>query len=141
MTDVVVAIARLFLATIFIVSGCLKLMGIAGVVGYFTRLGVPQPQIMAYVVALVELIGGVMILVGFMTRWAALVLCVFTGVALYLGHKFWLAPPEQFNNQLNHALKNVAIMGGFLLLYASGPGSYSVDARMLDGRSRFRQRP
>ena len=130
MTDVVVAVARLCLAAIFVISGYLKLMGIAGVIGYFTRLGLPQPQIMAYVVALVELIGGLMIVVGFKTRWAALVLCIFTGMALYLGHKFWAVPPEQFSNQLNHALKNVGIMGGFLLLYAFGAGRYSLDARM-----------
>lgn len=130
MSDAAAAVARLFLATIFIVSGCLKLTAIAGFVGYLTRLGVPEPQIMAYVVALVELIGGLLVLVGFKTRWAALVLCVFTGIALYLGHKFWAVPPDQFTNQLNHAMKNLALMGGFLMLFAFGPGRYSVDARM-----------
>ena len=47
---------------------------------------------------------------------------VFTGVALYLEHKFWAVPREQYMNQFNHALKNLAIMGGFLMLFAFGPG-------------------
>jgi putative oxidoreductase len=129
MSDAAAAVGRVFLALIFVASGYFKFVGIAGTIAYFTRLGVPQPQIMAYVVAAVELIGGLMVLVGFKARWAALVLCVFTGIALYLGHKFWAAPADQYNNQFNHALKNLAIMGGFLLLYAYGPGRYSVDAR------------
>jgi putative oxidoreductase len=130
MSDIAAAVARLLLALIFILSGWFKLVGIAGTSAYFTRLGVPEPQIMAYAVALVELLGGLLVLIGFKARWAALVLCVFTGIALYLGHKFWAVPPEQYMNQFNHALKNLAIMGGFLLLFAYGPGRYSLDARM-----------
>jgi putative oxidoreductase len=114
---------------IFIVSGYKKLVAIAGTGAYFARLGVPVPIVMAWVVAIFELVAGLMILVGFKTRWAALALCVFTGITLFLGHKFWAVPPDQYNNQFNHALKNLAIMGAFLLLYASGPGRYSLDAR------------
>lgn len=129
MSDAAAALGRALLSVIFLVSGYFKLVGTAGTITYFTRLGVPEPKIMAYVVAAVELIGGLMVLVGFKARWAALVLCVFTGIALYLGHKFWAVPADQYMNQLNHAMKNLAIMGGFLLLFAYGPGRYSVDAR------------
>ena len=127
MPDAVLALGRAMMAVIFIVSGFNKVMAIAGTTAYLTRLGVPAPQIMVYVVAATELIGGLLILIGFKTRWVALVLCVFTGVALYLGHKFWAVDAAQYQNQLNHALKNLAIMGGFLVLSASGPGRYSVD--------------
>jgi putative oxidoreductase len=133
MSDAAAALGRAFLSVIFIVSGYLKLVGTAGTIAYFTRIGVPEPKTMAYVVAAIELIGGLMVLVGFKARWAALVLCVFTGVTIYLGHKFWAVPPDQYNNQLNHAMKNLAVMGGFLLLFAYGPGRYSVDARMGSG--------
>ena len=137
MSDTAAAVGRVLLAAIFVISGYFKLVGIAGTITYFTRLGVPQPQILAYVVAVVELIAGLMVLVGFKARLAALVLCVFTGIALYLGHKFWAVPPEQYMNQFNHALKNLAVMGGFLLLFAHGPGRYSLDARMTAPGSRY----
>jgi putative oxidoreductase len=129
MTDLAYAIGRVLLSVIFIVAGYNKLIAITGTSAYFNRLGVPFPMVTAWVVAIFEIVAGVMILVGFKARWAALALCVFTGIALFLGHKFWAVPPEQYSNQLNHALKNVAIIGAFLLLYANGPGRYSVDAK------------
>jgi len=129
MSDIAHTLGRALLSVIFIVSGYGKLTTIAATTAYLTRVGVPSPQVMVYVLALFELIGGLMILVGFKTRWAALALFVFTGIALYLGHKFWAVPPEQYMNQFNHALKNVAIMGGFLLLAAHGGGRFSVDGR------------
>ena len=129
MTDLAHTVGRVLLSVIFIVAGYNKLVAIAGTTGYFTRLGVPMPQVMAWVVAIFEIAAGLMILVGFKTRWVALALCAFTGIALFLGHKFWAVDAAQYTNQLNHALKNLAVMGGFLLLYANGPGPHSVDAR------------
>jgi putative oxidoreductase len=129
MTDLAQAVGRVLLSVIFIVAGYKKLVAITSTGAYFTRLGIPAPLVMAWVVAIFELVAGLMILVGFKTRWVALALCIFTGIALFLGHKFWAVPPEQYNNQLNHALKNLAIMGGLLVLFASEPGRYSVDAR------------
>jgi putative oxidoreductase len=129
MTDLAHTIGRVLLSIIFIVAGYNKVVAIAGTTAYFTRLGVPAPQIMAWVVAIFEVAAGLMILVGFKTRWVALALCVFVGIALFLGHKFWAVDAAQYSNQLNHALKNLALMGGFLLLYAAGPGPHSVDAR------------
>jgi putative oxidoreductase len=129
MTDLAHTIGRVLLSVIFIVAGYNKLMAIAGFTGFLTRQGFPAPQVLAYAVGVFEVAAGLMILVGFKTRWAALALAVFTGIALYLGHKFWAVPADQYMNQLNHAMKNLAIIGGFLLLYACGPGPYSVDAR------------
>jgi putative oxidoreductase len=125
MTDLAHTVGRVLLSVIFIVAGYNKLVAIAGTTGYFTRLGV----LMAWVVAIFEIAAGLMILVGFKTRWVALALCVFCAITLFLGHKFWAVEAAQYSNQLNHALKNLALMGGFLLLYASGPGPHSVDAR------------
>jgi putative oxidoreductase len=129
MNDATVALARALMATIFIVSGFNKVLVIAGTAAYFGRLGMPSPQIVAWLVAAFEIVAGLMILVGFKTRWAALALAVFTGIALYLGHQFWAVPANQYMNQLNHALKNIAMIGGFLLLAAVGPGRYSIDRR------------
>ena len=127
MSDVVYALGRALMSVIFIVSGYNQLIAIAGFTGYLGRLGVPSPQAVAWGVAAFELVAGVMLLVGFKTRWAALALAVFTAVALYMAHKFWAVPPDQYSNQLNHALKNVAMIGGFLLLAAYGGGRLSID--------------
>jgi putative oxidoreductase len=129
MTDLAHTVGRVLLSVIFIVAGYNKLVTIAGTGAYFARLGVPAPQLMAWVVPIFEVVAGLMILVGYKTRWVALALCVFTAIALFLGHKFWAVEAAQYSNQLNHALKNLAVMGGFLLLYANGPGPHSVDAR------------
>jgi putative oxidoreductase len=129
MTDLAHTVGRVLLSVIFIVAGYNKLVAIAGAGAYFARLGVPAPQLMAWVVPIFEVVAGLMILVGYKTRWVALALCVFTAIALFLGHQFWAVEAAQYSNQLNHALKNLAVMGGFLLLYANGPGPHSVDAR------------
>jgi putative oxidoreductase len=134
MHDVAFAVGRILLAAIFVISGFMKLTGIAGFTGYLTRLGVPAPQIMAWLVALFEVGAGLMVMVGFQTRWAALALAVFCAITLFLGHKFWAVEAAQYANQLNHALKNIAMIGGFILLAFAGPGGMSVDARRRGAR-------
>ena len=69
MSDIAHTLGRALLSVIFIVSGYGKLTTIAATTAYLTRVGVPSPQVMVYVLALFELIGGLMILVGFKTRW------------------------------------------------------------------------
>jgi len=127
MNDLVVALGRALLSAIFIVVGFNKIMAIAGTVTYLGRLGVPSPQIVAWVVAIFEVVAGLMVLVGFRTRWAAFALAVFTGVTIYLAHPFWNVPSAQYMNQFNHAMKNIAIIGGLLLLAVYGPGRFSID--------------
>jgi putative oxidoreductase len=136
MTDLAWTVGRVLLSVIFIVAGYNKLVAITGTAAYFNRLGLPVPMVTAWAAAIFEVVGGLMILVGFKTRWVALALCVFTGVALYLGHKFWAVEAAQYTNQLNHALKNLGLMGGFLLLYANGPGPHSLDAKSAGFRAR-----
>jgi putative oxidoreductase len=114
--------ARILLAAIFIKAGYGKLMAYEGTMGYMTKSGVPGGLLP--VVILVELVGGILILVGWQTRLAAIALAGFTVIAGLLFH-------YNFGdmNQTNHFMKNVAIAGGFLALFASGPGAYSVEGR------------
>jgi putative oxidoreductase len=78
---------------------------------------------------LIELGGGLAILFGFATRWAALALAVFTVLAGVIFHNYWAVPAEQVMMQQINFWKNIAIAGGFLMVAAYGPGAISVDAK------------
>ena len=121
-TPAVTALGRLLLALIFIMSGFGKLMAPGPTIGYIAHVGLPVPPA-AYVVALiVELGGGLLLLAGFLTRWVALALGVFCLVTAFAVHGF-----GDMNSQI-HALKNIAMAGGFLFVMAHGAGAWSVDA-------------
>jgi putative oxidoreductase len=129
MNDAVFLVARAMLALIFLVSGFGKLMAVAGISGMLQKMGFPQSELMGYAIGIFELVAGLLILVGFMTRWAALGLFVFTGITIFMAHNFWTMEGAQFAAQRIQAMKNIAMMGGLLLLAFAGPGGYSVDAR------------
>ena len=130
--DAALSIARIALAAIFLYSGYGKLMNPAGFSGYLANHGFPGG--LSYPLALIagatETLGGLAILLGFQTRYAALLLAAFTLIAALIGHRFWdIADAAQRGNQLNHFWKNVGMIGGFLALYVAGAGSVSIDAR------------
>jgi putative oxidoreductase len=120
-------IGRIALALIFIASGFDKLMGFDGTVGYIKGQGVPLPEVAAAIAVVIELGGGLAILAGWMTRWAALALIVFLIVISPIFHNFWsMSGEDRMINQIMF-MKNLSILGGFLVLYAFGPGRYSID--------------
>jgi len=122
-------LGRILLALIFITSGFGKIGGFEGVVGYIASKGLPMPSVVAALTILIELGGGLAIAFGFMTRWAALALAVFTLLAGLIFHAYWAVPADQVMNMQINFWKNVAIAGGFLALAAFGPGAISVDAK------------
>ena len=109
-------IGRILLAQLFVVAGIRKIMYFGPTNAYFGKLGLPMPEVTTAIVIAIEFIGGAMLLTGKRMNMAACVLAAFTLAATYLGHAFWTAEPAQFANQLNHFLKNLAIVGGLLLL-------------------------
>ena len=117
-------IGRILLAVIFILSGVSKLANPAGTQGYIAAMGLPLP-LLAYIAAVVvEIGGGVMLLVGYRTRIAATALALFTLAAAVLFHH---ALGDQ--NQFIHFMKNLAITGGLLQVVAFGAGAFSLDNR------------
>jgi putative oxidoreductase len=120
-------VGRILLAVIFIISGFGKISGFEGTVGYIASKGLPMPQVVAALTILVELGGGIALAVGFKARWAALALAIFTLVAAIIFHNFWAAEAAQKMAQQINFLKNIAITGGMLMVFAFGPGRYSVD--------------
>lgn len=125
--DIAALIGRILIAIMYIPAGFSKIGGFAGTSGYIASKGLPLPDVGAAIAIVVELVAGIMLLVGWKTRWAALALAVFTLAATIFFHNFWAVPEaKQFVEQLMFS-KNIAIVGGLLLAYAFGPGRYSVD--------------
>ena len=120
---------RVLLALLFLPAGIGKIGGFAGTVGYIGSVGLPLPQLAAVLAIVVEVGGGLALLAGYGTRLAALALALFTLVASFLFHNFWAMPPEQVMMQQLMFFKNIAVVGGLLVLAAHGAGAYSVDAR------------
>jgi putative oxidoreductase len=120
-------LGRVLLASIFVYSGFGKITGFQGSVDYIASAGLPMPQVLAVVSIIVEFIGGLALLIGFRARWSALVFVVFLIIITPIFHNFWSAPPADVMSQQINFIKNIAIIGGMLMVMAFGPGHYSVD--------------
>jgi len=125
--DFVVLVARILLSAMFVYSGFGKIMGFERTVGYIASQGLPLPQLLAIGAILCELGAGVLLLVGFKARWAALAIFLFLIPTTLIFHNFWTAPANQVMSQQINFMKNVTIMGGMLLVWAFGPGRISLD--------------
>ena len=122
-------IGRLLLVALFLPAGISKLTGFSGTVGYIASAGLPAPTLGATLALAVEILGSLALLAGFGTRIAALVLALFTLVASFFFHAYWSVPAaQQFVTQLLF-MKNIAVVGGLLVLAANGAGGWSLDAR------------
>lgn len=122
-------VGRILLGVFFIMSGFEKITGFQGTVGYIASVGLPLPQVGAALAILVELGGGLLLVFGLYTRWAAFALAAFTLAAAALFHGYWAVPEAAKFGQYLNFWKNVTIAGGMLVLAAFGPGSISLDAR------------
>ncbi len=112
----VYVLAKALIGLIFLVAGIRKIMYFAATAGYFAKLGMPMPEIVLSLTIALEIGGAILLVIGWQTRLVAMVLGVFTLAAAVLGHPFWAADAANYQNQLNHFLKNIAMVGGFLLL-------------------------
>ena len=122
-------LGRLLISALFLPAGVSKLLGFAGTVGYFNSLGIPAANVAVAVAIVVEVLGGLALIVGFQTRLVAIGMAVFTLFASITGHAFWAVPADQvFVTQLLF-FKNIAVIGGLLALASAGAGKFSVDGR------------
>ena len=127
--NLVALVGRILVAAIFLIAGFNKISGFDGIAGYIGSKGLPMPQVLAALTILLELGGGILLIVGYKVRWVALLFFLWLIPTTFIFHKFWGIDAAQVQNQMNHFLKNVSIMGAMLLLCAFGPGAYSVDKR------------
>jgi len=122
-------IARILLAAVFLTAGVRKLLGVAASAGYLAKLGFPMPEVMVWVAIVIEIGGAVLLITGWHARRAAWLLILFVAIATAMAHRFWEFDAAQYNNQLNHFLKNAAIIGGLLYIAMLGAGGLSLDSR------------
>jgi len=118
---------RILMAVIFIFAGYGKITGFEGTVGYIASKGLPLPQLAAIGAIIVELGGGILLVLGWQTRWVAAALFIFTAMTALFFHNFWAVPPDQAQNQMIHFMKNISMMGGQLFVVIHGAGALSLD--------------
>jgi putative oxidoreductase len=118
---------RILMSVVFLVSGFFKMGGYSQMVAYSTAKGVPLAGVAVACAAVLELVGGLAILVGFQTRIAAWLLFLYLIPTTFYFHNFWAMQGMEQQDNMIHLLKNVAIMGGLVILAANGAGPYSVD--------------
>jgi putative oxidoreductase len=127
--DVAALVGRVLLAAMFVLAGFGKIGGFERTAASIAGKGLPLPEVGTAIAIAVELGGGLLLMAGWKARWVALVLAVFTAVATFFFHDFWnLADAAARTNQIMF-LKNVSVIGGMLMVFAFGPGRYSVDRR------------
>jgi putative oxidoreductase len=124
---VALLIARLLMAVLFLLFGVRSILGFAGSVGYFTKLGFPAPEAMVVLAIIIQLVGGVLLIVGWKTRWAAWLLVAYVAIATIMAHRYWEYDAAQYVPQMTNFFKNLAIIGGLLMVATFGPGRTSID--------------
>jgi putative oxidoreductase len=126
--DVIVLLGRLALGAIFVKSGLQKLTALGAFAASLAGRGVPQSSTWAVIGATVEFVGGLLIVTGFRTRDASLLMILFVIVATGISHRYWEYAEAARRLQESQFFKNLAIIGGFLVLAATGAGRFSLDA-------------
>ncbi|MEW9304864.1 DoxX family protein [Labrys neptuniae] len=118
-------LGRVLIAAIFLLSGFGKLTAPAATAGYIAAAGLPLPYLGVILAILVELVGGILLIVGYQTRLVALAMAVFSVAAAAFFHN-----NLGDQNQFIHFFKNIAMAGGLLQVVAFGAGGLSVDAAL-----------
>ncbi len=134
MPDYAQAIGRVLISAVFIVFGVLQFTNIGVYIAHPAVVkvaaltgGILTPTVIAYLVAAIDLFGGILILVGYQTRWTAIILIAFVVLTILFVHNFWtMEGPARAANQA-HFYKNLAIIGGLLFLINLGPGRCSLE--------------
>jgi len=129
-------LARFLVALIFIMSGVGKVFGFAQTAALMEGTGFPAPGLFLVGAILIEITGGVFLLVGYKARWGSLALIVFLVPATLIFHAANLADPAQTQMQVIEVLKNLAILGALLKFVADGAGAYSLDNVFAAGTGR-----
>ncbi len=128
MNDMVILVARFFLATLFLIFGVRKLRDYPGTVSQMMRDGVPAPTLAAHIAIFMEILVAAAIAAGALTRASAVLMAFYTLGTSLVEHRYWTVKGADRFPNMESFYKNLSIMGGCLLLYVTGAGRYSIDA-------------
>jgi putative oxidoreductase len=127
-TDGVILVARLLLAALFLIFGWRKLVDYSGTVSRMVQDGAPLPALSAVIAIFMELPVASAVAVGAFTRPSAALLALYTLGTALIAHRYWTVPGANKVDSMEGFYKNLSVVGGFLLLYITGAGRYSIDA-------------
>ncbi len=119
-------LGRTLIAIMFILAGVDKITGFSSTAGYIASVGLPFAELLTVLTIAMEVGAGVALLLGFKARFAALVLAGFTVAASVLFHNYWALPADQAYVQQLMFIKNMAIVGGLLMVSALGTDHWAV---------------
>ena len=125
--DGVILAARLFLATLFLIFGWRKLRDCSSTVSQMVQDGLLAPVLATVVAIFMEVPVAFAVAVGAFTRPSALLLALYTLGTSLIEHRYWTISGADQLASMEGFYKNLSIMGGFLLLYTTGAGKYSID--------------
>lgn len=126
--DAIILAARLFLAALFLIFGWRKLRDFAGTVSQMAGDGLPVPVLAAALATFMELPVAFAVAIGAFTRPAAALMAIYTLGTSLVEHRYWTATVTKRIDLMEAFYKNLAIIGGFVLLFVTGAGHYSIDA-------------
>ena len=123
---VVPLLGRLLISYIYLTSGFAKIIDWQGNVAYMGRHHLPMIPVLLAIAAFVELAGSLCLVTGYQARWAAFVMFGYTTVMTILLHNYWAYTGDIAGAMETHFRKNLAIMGGLLMISYSGPGRWAL---------------
>lgn len=124
---------RIFLTLIFVSSGVGKIFQWDGTAAYMVAQGMPLVPYFLFGAIVLELAGGLSVMLGFKARLGAVALLVFLLPATFIFHAFWALPEAEQQIQMIMFMKNLAIMGGLLMIVGRGAGPFALDNRKAPG--------
>jgi putative oxidoreductase len=126
---VVLLVARVLLASLFLAFAVRGMLAFPVTAAYFAKLGFPVPIAAAVLSVAIQLVAGLMLALGWKARQAAWLLVAYVLIATAVAHRYWEFDPAVQLGQMGNFYKNLAVAGGLMLLAAFGPGKLSVDRR------------
>lgn len=126
---VVPLLGRLMISYIFATSGIAKVFSWSGNVAYMGTRHLPLIPVLLAAALVIELAGSVCLVTGYQARIAAFVMFLYTTAVTVLFHNYWASSDMMAAMQETHFRKNLAIMGGLLMLAYSGPGEWALGRR------------
>ena len=126
--NLVAVVGRILIALIFVRAGINKIGSIDATAAEMAKSGIPLLNILVFGAIMMELGGGLLLMVGLLARWAALALFFYTLTLALIFHAYWAVPDAQARLQASFFFGHLSMMGGMLVVVAFGAGAYSLDA-------------